>query len=95
MASKGNGYLGSNKIETSVANKEIIPIPSPSKNWTNGYNLYKFSFNNEQDCTVIINKEATIFLKAGQGFEVADGDKPVSSFVIKENNIKYNWIGGF
>ena len=88
---KGNGYLGTSSIQTSKTNQELIP--NAPENWTIGYKLVKFSFSNEQDCTVIINKGVTLFLKAGQGFEVGHDDAPITSFVIKEASITFNWIG--
>lgn len=90
---RSSGYLGSSEIQTSKANHEIIPN-SPS-NWTVGYSLKKFSFDNSDECTVIINKDARIFLKAGQGFEIGYQDTPIHSFVIVESGVKFNWIGGY
>lgn len=91
----GIGYLGSNKIETSVANQEVIPSPKPDWKWTMGYSLYKFSFRNYDPCTVIINNETELFLDTGDGFEMNEMDKPITSFVIKEPNVRFNWRGGF
>lgn len=88
-----NGYLGSSQVLVSVGGKNIID-DKPS-NWTHDYKLKKFSFNNEQNCTVKINNQTTLFLKAGQGFEVDKGDFPITSFIIVEAEISYNWIGMF
>lgn len=93
MTSRGNGYLGSSTIQTSVANKEIVPIAQAG--WTQGYKLRKFSFNNEQDCRIVINGNVTLFLKAEQGFEMGQDDLPITSFKIVESAIKYNWIATF
>ncbi|MFS0643692.1 hypothetical protein [Siminovitchia sp. 179-K 8D1 HS] len=87
------GYIGSQELQTSEANKEIIP--SKPDDWTHGYKLYKFSFMNESDCTVVINDKYTIFLKANQGLSIDKGDEPIVSFKIKEGGIKYNFIGAF
>lgn len=89
----GNGYLGSSNIQSSVAGREIIPA-SPS-NWTGGYRVRKLSFDNEQNCTIILNGTTTIFLKAGLGFEMDYEDASITSFVIVESGINYTWIGAF
>lgn len=89
----GNGYIGSSQKEKSNPNQEVIP--SPPTGWTNGYALYKFAFMNDQDCTVKINNSNPIFLRAGQGFATEPYDKPITSFVIVEGNIDYNWIGAW
>lgn len=93
LAVKGNGYLGSPSMQPSSANQELVP--APPANWTYGYKLKKFSFNNEQNCTVRINGAVTIFLKAGQGFEVSHDDFPITSFKIVEANVTFNWIGSY
>lgn len=90
---QGEGYLGTSKVETSISMDEIIP-ESPEA-WTSGYNLRKFSFYNVDACTVKINKNIDIYLRARQGFEVGYNDKPITSFIILEDNIKYNWIGSY
>lgn len=89
-----NSYLGSKKVEeSSSTNHEVIP--NSPENWTRGFELYKFSFINSQDCTVIINDETEIFLLAEQGFNVERGDKKITSFKIKESGIKYVWVGAY
>lgn len=93
MSTKGSGYLGSPKLETSTANQEIVP--SKPQNWTQGYKLYKFSFSNKQATKVIINKETTIYLEAGQGFEMESGDAQIFSFVIVSSGIPFNWIAAY
>lgn len=90
---KGSGYIGSPSIQVSAANQEIIP--SPPSHWTTKYNFYKFSFYNEQSCTVRINGGNPIFLRANQGFNIDLHDAPIWSFVIVEPNIHYNWIGAY
>lgn len=87
------GYLGSPQIMTSKVNQEVID--SKPVSWTHGYKLYKFSFDNTQNCTVIINKKAIVFLKAGQGFEMNVGDEPIHSFIVMESGIEFTWIGGY
>jgi len=93
MSRRGVGYLGSNKIETSVANQEIID--SPPSHWSHGYSLYKMSYLNRDSCTVIINGKTEIYLEAGQGFEMNENDAPITSFVIKETGIRYTFIGAW
>lgn len=90
---KGNGYHGSPKLMTSKANEEVVPAP-PS-NWSYGYTFYKFQFKNAEDCSVTINKENTIFISAGDGFTTTPEDAPITSFVIKEANITYNWAAAY
>ncbi len=81
----GIKFIGSSVLQTSTANEEIIPDKTI---------LYKFSFMNDQDCTVKINKGSPIFLRSGQGFSMNEIDAFISSFVIVEPNITFNWIGG-
>jgi hypothetical protein len=90
MSRLGSGYIGSSQLLTSTLNQEIIPLPDSSKSFKK-YSLYKFSFSNNQDVTVIINNDATIFIPAGRGFEIDETDAPIYSFVIKEAGITYNW----
>lgn len=89
----GTCYLGSDKLCVSVANQEIIP-PPPS-HWTMPYKLYKFSLMNYDDCTLVINDQTEIFLKANQGFCMDITDTPIQSVKIKEDGIEYNWIGAY
>lgn len=88
----GSGYNGSPALEiTTTENQEIIPSSPPE--WTVGYKFYKFSFMNDQDCTVRINGDEPIFLRAYQGFNCNQHDEGISSFVIVESGINFNWIG--
>jgi hypothetical protein len=90
----GSGYIGTDTLKTSVAQQELIP--SPPVNWTVKYSLYKFTFMNDQDCSVLINGNTTaIFLRAGQGFETTDSDAPIYSFKINESGITYNFVGAY
>ena len=89
----GNGYIGSDSIQTSVANQEIIPA-SPL-GWTHGYSLYKFSFINDQDCTIKINNGNPIFLRMNQGFNTEKEDAPITSFKIVEGQKTFSWIGAY
>ena len=76
---------------TSTANQELLPNKPAS--WSHGYKLIRFSFDNDQDCSVVVNGQVTIFLKAGQGFEIGEGDIPITSFKIVQAGITFNWIG--
>ena len=76
----------------STENEELVPV---NKAWSFGYSFYKFQFKNSEDCSVIINKENTIFIPAGDGFTTTPEDAPITSFVIKEPNITYNWAGAY
>jgi hypothetical protein len=89
----GSGYIGSPSLQTSTANQEIIPTKPAG--WTHGYNLYKFSFMNDQDCVVVINNLAPIFLRAGQGMNVDNMDSPVWSFKITTSGITFNFVGAY
>jgi hypothetical protein len=90
---QGNGYIGSSSLQTSTANQEVIP--SPPAGWTFGYFCYKFSFMNDQDCHVKINGGDQIFLRAGQGWQMDQNDKPISSFIIVDSTITFNWFGAY
>lgn len=90
----GNGYIGSSQLETTTSTDFEI-LPEKPDNWTHGYSFYKFSFMNNQSCTVKINNSSEIFLRANQGFVCDYYDKPISSFVILEDGIEYNWIGAW
>ena len=89
----GAGYLGSSAIETSVANAEVLP--SAPAGWSTGYSLYRFSFINESACTVKINGGDPVYIRAWQGFNIDEKDTPITSFVICENDILYNYVGAF
>ena len=89
----GSGYIGSDSLKTSVSNDEVVP--SPPANWKSGYNFYKFSFLNYTDCTVQVNNENTIFLKANQGFSIDALDAPIHSFKVVESGVQYSWVAGY
>lgn len=86
----GSGYEGSQQLETTTEEYfEVIPYKE------NRRPFYKFSFLNDQDCTIKINNVETIFLRENQGFNSDYYDKPIHSFVISEKGIQYNWIGAW
>lgn len=89
----GNGYIGSNKLETSIANKELLP--NKPERWTTGYKVYKLAFMNNEACTIIINDNIELYLQKGQGFQIERGDLPLHSFRVKESNIPFNWTGAY
>ena len=89
----GSGYIGSPSLQTSTANQEIIPTKPAG--WSHGYNLYKFEYANDQSCTVKINNDKEIFLRAGQGFKTEYIDSPIWSFVVKEAGITFNFVGSY
>jgi hypothetical protein len=92
----GNGFLGTDSLKTSTANVQLIPSPPVGFVLGKKYNLYKFAFMNDQDCSVLINDNASpIFLLAGQGFETNEIDAPIHSFKIVEVGINYNWLGAY
>ncbi len=84
MGRVGSSYIGSNSLQTSTANIEIIP---------DDISCYKFSFKNDQSCHVKINGNSGIYLRAGQGFECDQYDKDIYSFVIVEADVTFNFIG--
>lgn len=89
------GYKGSDNLQTSIANQEIIP--NAPEGWTINYSFYKFQFLNDQNCHIIINGEDPIFIRANQGFAMnnIDKDSKITSFQVVENNITFNWFGHF
>ena len=88
------GYISSKGLETTTqAMQEIIP-QAPAE-WTMGYVFDKFSFYNEQDCNVIINKKFPLTLSAGRGFEVGYDDVPIKSFVVVEVGTNFEFIASY
>lgn len=86
---KGKGYDGGSG--TSTANQQIIINPT---DWT-FYDLYEFSFMNEQACTVRVNGSNPIPCPANVGFEISENDAPLTSFVIIESGIAFVWRGKY
>lgn len=84
------GYLGSSKIETSIANQEVITYPP--LDWTMNYHILTLSFLNFQDCNIIINNDANIFLQAYQGIYFELTDPTINSLKIVQAGINYLWI---
>lgn len=72
--------LGSSALQTSVANAEIIPT---------GKTIINFKLMNDQVCTISINGQTAVYVRANQGIEIP----VVTSCKIVENGITFNWIG--
>lgn len=77
---KGQNWYGSDDLETSVAETEIIPT---------GIRLVNFKMLNDTDCHVSINGSDYIFIRANQGIVI----DIISSLKIEEDGIAFNWIG--
>lgn len=88
-----NGYLASPEIQTSTENHEIVP-EKPS-GWTSGYRIKKLSFSNVEECTLLINNETEVKIPPGRGFEMGYNDPVITSFIIKESGIQFNYIATF
>lgn len=89
---KSSRIIGSKAKETSTSNTEIIP-DAPA-NWTMPIKFKKFSFMNNDECTLVINGEE-IFLQANQGFASGYDDAAIESVKIKESGVIYNWVGAY
>lgn len=85
-------YMGSSELMLSQARQQVIP--EKPEDWTHGYAYKNFSFINKNACTVEINGGQPIFLDIEQGFE-SNGGNPITSFVIVESGIEYQWIGRY
>lgn len=91
----GSGFIGTPSVQTSTANHDVIsdvPNPDPHKTTTV---LYKFSFLNQADCSVKINGGDPIFIPANKGWNTEVYDATITSFVIVESGISYNWAGSY
>jgi hypothetical protein len=93
----GAGYFGDETLMTSTPNVEIIQGFKPL-----GYSTavtfaaYKFSFSNQDSCSVLINDNTSpIYLADGQGFTTGIEDAPIYSFKIVEAGITYNVVGAY
>jgi hypothetical protein len=97
MTIQGNGFKGTPaRMTTHIPNQEIIPDIPVELGWSEKkYSFYKFSFHNFQECTVKINGSEPILLLADQGFESSDIDVEITSFIIEEVGITYQFIGAY
>jgi len=89
----GNGYLGSQELQTSKVNEEVIP--SPPVNWTSGYMCGRFEWANDQDATVIINGKTKVFIRLGFGFKADLKSEPIHSFIIETPDVTFTWIAEY
>ncbi|RYI30630.1 hypothetical protein EVU96_09445 [Bacillus infantis] len=85
----GSGYLATDSKKVSTANQELIVKPEG----TTVYTVYKWSFKNYNECTVLVNNETRIFLDALDGFEVTHRDPPIYSFIIETPDVEYIFVG--
>lgn len=78
-------------LTTTQVEEEIIP------NQPNGepYPFYSFDFINEEECMVSVNESEFFRLGANQGLRFGIHDPIIYSFIIKEEGITYNFIGGY
>jgi hypothetical protein len=88
-----NGFKGSGNLQISTANNQVIPPPEVG--WTIPYIFNKFSFLNDQECHISINQQPFIYFRSGQGFNSDRDDQPITSFVIQEEGITFNWVGSW
>lgn len=97
MTIQGNGFYGSpSQLTTSGTNTEIVPDVPSNLNWSaKKFKFYKFSFHNFDQCTVSINGSQPILLLAEQGFETTEIDVPITSFIVYESNVRYQYIGAY
>jgi hypothetical protein len=93
----GAGYFGDTMLMSSTPNLEIIQ-PFKPLNYTTAvtFAAYKFSFSNQDACSVLINDNTSpIFLDDNQGFTTGFEDAPIYSFKIVEAGITYNVVGAY
>ena len=82
----GSGFIGSPGIQTSVAGEEILPECKI---------CYKLSMINDNACTISINGQTPIYLRAMQGFNHDEVDVLIRSFKIVEAGVTFNFIGAY
>lgn len=73
-------YVGSNNLQTSTANQELVPSGMSR--------LDDFDFCNYQDVHVVINGGSAIYVKANQGVNI----NSIFSFKVVEAGIEFNWM---
>jgi hypothetical protein len=77
---KGTAIIGSSALVTSIANAEIIAV---------GSRVFNMAMQNDAQCTIIVNGNPPVFLRADQGIFVS----VCTSFKIVEAGVTYNWTG--
>jgi len=93
----GAGYFGDATLQSSTPNVEIIQPFKPA-NYTTAitFAAYKFTFANQDACSVLINDSTDpIYLADSQGFSMGYEDAPIYSFKIVEAGITYNCVGAY
>lgn len=85
----GGGYIGG----IGVTEEFMELIPDSPINWTYDYIIRKLSFYSEMPCTILINNKYRIPLQAGRGFEIDYKDPSITSFVVEEANVTYEFVG--
>ena len=89
----GNGYLGSDSLQTSTENYEVIP--QKPDGWSHGYNCWRFEWMNDQEAVVLINGKTRLFIRAGQGYKIDAGSQPIYSFIVETPDVTFNWNGDY
>ena len=90
--------IGSKDLVQSTAMQEVVPdMPT---GWTTPIVFQNFSFFNSEGCHIILNGKSgldgddnIIYLRANQGLNIDEEDIDVSSFVIVEAGIPFNFVG--
>lgn len=86
----GTNYIGSEKLETSVANQEVVPLTP--EGWTSErYKFIRFSLKVGADCTIIINNTNKIFVENGVIFSMDEFAPPITSIKFVESGIQYSF----
>ncbi|KIV50857.1 hypothetical protein AM501_02950 [Aneurinibacillus migulanus] len=75
-------FYGSEEVETSVANQELVPA---------GCEFRKLSFEADQDCQVRVNGKQ-LFIRAGRVLNIEPSDPSVGSFIVVNAGITFTWV---
>ena len=78
---RGGRVVGSPALQTSVAGEEIVPSTTKT--------VINFELLNDQNCTISLNGQDAIFVRASQGIKIPI----VNSCKIIEADITFNWTG--
>ena len=90
------GYAGSSNVLTSTANQELVPSTLYPGTCHSQKNYFcEFYFYNNADCHIKVNGSGSIYLKAGQNFEMDETNPMISSFIIVDANVSFSWVGVF
>lgn len=88
---KYSKITGSENILVSTANQDIAKVKKTGD--TYHIRFKAFQFFNYTDCTVIVNNNDPIFVPAGFGILIEEFE--ITSFIIKEKDVKFVWTGGY